>query len=122
MQGRIKRFFSFQQNYKEQFMAVTHLTDADYLDGIKKINGGIILFYKKLCPHCFNMQKVLEKLSAKRNDISIIHIDSEENPQAMASLDVERLPTLVIIKNGNIAGKHVGLMNPRETASLFDSL
>ena len=103
-------------------MAVTHLTDSDFLDGIKKIMGGIILFHKKLCPHCLNMQKVLEKLSTKRNDISIIHIDSEENPQAMASLEVERVPTLVIIKNGNAVGKHVGLMNPRQTASLYDSL
>ena len=103
-------------------MEVTHLTDAGYLNEIKKITGGIILFHKKMCPHCLNMQKVLAKLSAKRSDISIIHIDSEENPQAMASLDVERVPTLVIIKNGSPAGKHVGLMNPRETASFYDSL
>ena len=103
-------------------MDVTNLTDADYSDDIKKVTGGIILFHKKMCPHCKDMQKVLEKLSAKRSDISIIYIDSEENPQAMASLDVERVPTLVIIKNGRAAGKHVGLMNPRETVSLYDSL
>ena len=103
-------------------MEVTHLTDATYLDYIKNITGGIILFHKKMCPHCYNMQKVLEKLSAKRSEISIIHIDSEENPKAMASLDVERVPTLVIIKNGNAVGEHVGLMNPRETAALYDSL
>ena len=103
-------------------MEVKHLTDADYLDEIKKIAGGIILFHKKMCPHCLNMQKVLEKLSSKRSEISMLYIDSEENPQAMASLDVERVPTLVIIKNGSAVGKHVGLMNPRETASLFDSI
>ena len=103
-------------------MEVTNLTDANYLDYLKNIAGGIILFHKKMCPHCFNMQKVLEKLSAKRSDINIIHIDSEENPQAMASLDVELVPTLVIIKNGNAVGKHVGLMNPREATSLYDSL
>ena len=103
-------------------MNVTHLTDATYLDYLKNIAGGIILFHKKMCPHCLNMQKVLAKLSAKRSDISIIHIDSEENPQAMASLDVELVPTLVIIKNGNAVGKHVGLMNPREATSLYDSL
>jgi thioredoxin 1 len=103
-------------------MKVTHLTDANFMDDINNIAGGIILFHKKLCPHCFNMQKVLEKLCAKRSDISIMHIDSEENPKAMASLDVERVPTLVIIKSGNAVGKHVGLMNPREATSLYDSL
>lgn len=103
-------------------MEVINLTDVNYLDYLKNIAGGIILFHRKMCPHCLNMQKVLEKLSAKRSDISIIHIDSEENPQAMALLDVERVPTLVIIKDGNAAGKHVGLMNPRETAALYDSL
>ena len=120
--ARSSDIFSDPNNYKEQIMEATHLTDANYMDEIKKITGGIILFHKKMCPHCLNMQKVLEKLSAKRSDISIIHIDSEENPQAMYLLDVERVPTLVIIKNGNAAGKHVGLMNPREAASLYDSL
>ena len=102
-------------------MKVTHLTDTNFKEGIKKAAGGIVLFHKKLCPHCLNMQKVLDKLSAKRSDISIMHIDSEENPQAMDSLGVERVPTMVIIKDGEAAGRHVGLMNPRETAALYDS-
>ena len=91
------------------------------VEDIKKIAGGIVLFHKKLCPHCLNMQKVLTKLSAKRSEISIMYIDSEENPQAMDSLGVERVPTMVIIKDGEAAGRHVGLMNPREATAFYDS-
>ena len=90
-------------------MDVTHLTDKNYLDFIRNLEGGIILFHKQLCPHCLNMQKVLAKLSAKRGDIGMILIDSEENPQSMASLEVERVPTLIVIKHGEAVGEKIGV-------------
>jgi thioredoxin 1 len=102
-------------------MEVAHLNDANFKEDINKIAGGIVLFHKKLCPHCLNMQKVLTKLSVKRSEISIVYIDSEENPQAMDALGVERVPTMVIIKDGEAAGRHVGLMNPREATAFYDS-
>jgi len=101
-------------------MEAIQITDDLYADHLRETTGGIVLFHKKLCPHCKNMAKVLEKLNAKRPEIRILHIDSEENPKAMAALGVERVPTLFIIKNGDVTAKHVGLLNPKETISLFD--
>ena len=102
-------------------MEVTHLTDSNFKEDIKKVAAGIVLFHKKLCPHCLNMQKVLTKMSARRSEISIMYIDSEENPQAMDSLEVERVPTIAIIKDGEAVGRHIGLMNPREATAFYDS-
>ena len=37
------------------------ITEADYKDRLAATQNGVLLFFKKLCPHCKNMEKVLEK-------------------------------------------------------------
>ncbi|MCP4753239.1 MAG: thioredoxin family protein [Proteobacteria bacterium] len=43
----------------------------------------MLICYKKRCPHCKNMEKVLEKFSRNNDDVSFYRLDSEENPKAM---------------------------------------
>ena len=35
------------------------ITEADYKDRLAATEKGVLLFFKKLCPHCKNMEKVL---------------------------------------------------------------
>ena len=103
-------------------MYVVDLTDAEYGERIAATEDGIVLVQKKLCPHCLNMRKVIDKFIAAGNDgISVMYIDSEENPRAMEGLSVVRVPTLLIIKRGKVAAARVGLMNPRELAVLYQN-
>lgn len=101
-------------------MNTVDLSDADFAEHIAATENGVLLFHKKLCPHCLNMKKVIEKFVAKGNEsLPVMYIDSEENPEAMNDLSVERVPALLIIKNGKVAVKHVGLMNPRQLDTMF---
>ena len=33
------------------------ITEADYKDRLAATQNGVLLFFKKLCPHCKNMEK-----------------------------------------------------------------
>ena len=81
---------------------------------------GVLLFFKKLCPHCKNMEKVLEKFGAAKPGIALYGIDIEENAAAAAALGAERPPTIFVIKGGEVKASKVGLMNPREMAAFFE--
>jgi thioredoxin 1 len=94
------------------------LTDSDYQAGIEHASG-ILLFYKKLCPNCKAMEKMLDKFFAANPEINYLQIDSEESPAAMKSLGVERVPTLCLLKDGQILSKKVGLMNLREMTDFY---
>ena len=98
----------------------TAVTGSTYLDAIAATPQGVLLCHKKLCPHCKNMEKVMEKFSAQRPGLGLFLLDSEEEPEAMAALGAERVPTIFVIKNGRTAASKTGLMNPRELAALFD--
>ena len=64
------------------------ITEADYKDRPAATEKGVLLFFKKLCPHCKNMEKVLEKFGAAKPGIALYGIDIEENAAAAAALFV----------------------------------
>lgn len=80
---------------------------------------GLILFHKKLCPHCKVMHTVVGKVTAQDPDIIVATVDSEEHPELLRKAGVERVPTLCVVKNGAIRAKNTGILNPRETLTLI---
>ena len=101
-------------------MDYSELNDTNFEEFIKETQGGLLLFYKKLCPHCLNMKKVIEKVANTQGlDTSIMFIDSEQNSKSMGILNVELVPTILIIKQGKVKTKKTGLMNPRELTALY---
>ena len=97
------------------------ITEADYKDRLAATQNGVLLFFKKLCPHCKNMEKVLEKFGAAKSGIALYGIDIEENAAAAAALLSVRLQDLrLLIKGGEVKASKVGLMNPREMAAFFE--
>ena len=105
---------------KEPIMSIENLTaldDSSYSDFVKN-NDGIIIFHKKLCPHCKIMGTVLEKVSAQL-PIALAAVDSEEQAGLMSAAGVERVPTLVVVKGGEIRARFTGIMNPKETIAYY---
>lgn len=98
----------------------TKITDSNYGSFIEGKNA-VVLFYKRLCPNCRALEKMLEKFSTVSPEVSILRIDSEECPSAMAQYGVERVPTLLIVKDGLMTKKKVGLMNLREMQAFYYS-
>jgi thioredoxin 1 len=115
---RLNVKYACEQEANEMY---TQLTTDNFRETIARTEQGIVLCSKKLCPHCKNMEKVIEKFSTQHQQAALFKLDSEEDPQAMADLGAERVPTILIIKKGAVAASKTGLMNPRELATLFDS-
>jgi thioredoxin 1 len=97
------------------------LNDMTFQSRLAETQNGIVLFYKKLCPHCKNMEKVLEKFLVRSAEGEIMKVDSELCPMAMASFKVDRVPTLVIIKKGHLADKKTGLMNVKDLIAFYEN-
>ncbi|MGO9571788.1 MAG: thioredoxin family protein [Desulfomonilaceae bacterium] len=99
----------------------TTITDANYRENLNRVNA-VVLFYKKLCPNCKALEKMLEKFFAVNPEVQYKRIDSEECPEAMKTFDVSLVPTLLILKGGIVAGKKVGLMNLKEMTDFHRSV
>lgn len=99
---------------------VMELTDGDFKSALAE-NDGIVLFHKKVCPHCKALKKVIEKVSTANPELTVMQIDSEENPTAMAELEISRVPTLLVTRGGKIAARKSGLFNARELTALIQT-
>lgn len=99
----------------------TTLTDSTYAASISASTAGAVLFYKKLCPHCKNMEKVLDKFVLLKPGVELFSMDVEENLEAAQAFDAQRAPTILVVKNGKVTGKKTGLMNPKEMLAFFES-
>ena len=96
------------------------LNKDTYNAAITATEQGILLCSKKLCPHCVNMAKVMEKFAAKQPEVKMFKVDSEEQPEVMSALGAERVPALLIIKGGKVVARKAGLMNPKELSALYE--
>jgi len=89
------------------------VTDADFRSKLEHATG-ILFFFKKKCPNCKALEKVIEKFLLANRYVAYMRIDSEECPEAMKAFGTERVPTIFILRDGQITAKKVGLMNLRE--------
>ena len=90
-------------------MSVENVTrlDSSSFDDFVRSHEGIVLFHKKLCPHCKVMETVLGKVAAQI-PMSLAAVDSEEEPALMEKVGAERVPTLALIRGGGSPGSFHG--------------
>lgn len=96
------------------------LTDSTFNAELATVQAGAVIFYKQLCPHCKNMEKVLQKFSALVPGVVLFGIDIEENPAAAAAHEALRAPTILVIRGGTVKGRKAGLMNPKEMLAFYN--
>ena len=99
----------------------TTLDDSTYKSTIAETEAGVLICFKQQCPHCKNMEKVLEKFSKKNEDVAFFDMDTEANPEALEELGAQRAPTIYVIKGGAIVATKAGLMNPKEMTAFYKS-
>ncbi|BCS97610.1 thiol reductase thioredoxin [Desulfoluna limicola] len=99
----------------------TTLDDSTYKGAIAETEAGVLICFKQQCPHCKNMEKVLEKFAKKNEGVAFFNMDSEENPEALEELGAQRAPTIYVIKGGAIVATKAGLMNPKEMTAFYKS-
>lgn len=94
-------------------MAITNATDQTFT---AETSTGLVLadFWAPWCGPCKMIAPVLEELDAEMGDkVKIVKIDVDENQETAARFGVMSIPTLLIMKDGEIVDKIVGFQ-PKE--------
>jgi thioredoxin 1 len=104
----------------QETMENIELTDSDFKARLEQTTG-LLLFYKKRCPNCRALEKMLEKFLSANAHIAYMRIDSEECPEAMKAFGTERVPAIFLLRDGQIVAKKVGLMNLGEMTDFYQS-
>ncbi|MCW3837867.1 thioredoxin [Sphingomonas canadensis] len=93
-------------------MATKAVTDASFeADVLQSGKPVVVDFWAEWCGPCKMIGPALEELSEELGDqVQIVKVDIDENPEAPGKYGVRGIPTMILFKDGQIAATQVGAM------------
>jgi thioredoxin 1 len=83
--------------------------NKENLEELKKSNKPILLdFYADWCGPCRMVSPIIDEIASEREDIAVGKINVDSEPALASEFEVFSIPTLVVIKNGEIVNRASG--------------
>ena len=101
-------------------MSVQKINQNDF-EQIKNSEKPLLLdFYAEWCGPCRMLSPVIDKIAEERDDIIVAKINVDENPQLASQFGVISIPTLVVMKNGEVVNKSSGARPKAQILALLE--
>lgn len=87
------------------------LTDANYKENVLDKGGvAVVDFWAEWCGPCRMIGPVIEELATEYEGKALIaKVDVDDNSELSAQYGVRSIPTILILKDGEVVDKHVGV-------------
>ncbi|MEJ6582663.1 MAG: thioredoxin [Crocinitomicaceae bacterium] len=104
-------------------MAV-EITDANFEELVMNSDKPVVVdFWAEWCGPCRMIGPVIEEMSAEYDGKAIIgKVNVDENPGVSAKFGVRNIPTILFVKNGEIADKSVGAVPKAQLTAKLDAI
>src|SRR5919107_4385708 len=91
------------------------VTDTNFQAEVIESDQPVLVdFWAPWCGPCRVVGPVLEELAGERDDLRIVKLNTDENPQTAGAFQVLSIPTLILFKNGQPVKKVVGAYPKRK--------
>ena len=101
-------------------MAVINITSANFESEVLHSDKPVLLdFWATWCGPCRMVSPIVDQIADERSDIKVGKINVDEQPELAQQFRIISIPTLVVMKDGQIANKAVGAMPKEEILALL---
>jgi thioredoxin 1 len=90
---------------------IPEVTDTNFQAEVIESGQAVLVdFWAPWCGPCRIVAPHLEELNDERDDIRVVKLNVDDNPQTAATYNVMSIPTLLLFKNGQVAHQIVGAL------------
>jgi thioredoxin 1 len=105
---------------KEEITMVNMISQDNYEQEVMKAEGTVLVdFYADWCGPCKMQGPIVDQLSEERKDVKFCKINVDDAPAVAMELGISSIPTIMVVKNGEITFKQAGLMQKAQLAALL---
>ena len=101
-------------------MSVVKLTKDTYQSEVMEAEGTVLVdFYADWCGPCQMQGPIVEELSNEMPEVKFCKLNVDEAMMIAVKLGIASIPTIMVVKNGEITFKQAGLMQKDELKAIL---
>jgi len=90
---------------------IIEVTDANFQAEVLEAEQPVLVdFWAPWCGPCRIVAPHLEELNAERENLRVVKLNVDDNPQTAGSFQVMSIPTLLLFKDGQVAHTIIGAL------------
>ena len=99
---------------------ITNVTKENFDKEVLQAEGTVLVdFWAAWCGPCRMIAPAVEKISEERSDVKVCKVNIDDEQELAIKYGVMSIPTLMVVKNGEIVTTAVGLRPKEEIEGLL---
>ncbi len=91
-------------------MSVLHITKENFENEVLKSDRPVLLdFWASWCGPCRMVSPIIDEIAEETTDKKVCKINVDEQPELAQAFGVMSIPTLAVMKDGEVVGQSVGV-------------
>jgi len=101
-------------------MSVVTVTKDNFEEEVMKASVPVLIdFWAAWCGPCRMLSPVIEEIAGEVSDTKICKVNVDEQPELARQFGVMSIPTLVVMKNGQVMKKSLGVQPKNSVMSML---
>lgn len=101
-------------------MSALNINKNNFVEEVMNSEKPVLVdFWASWCGPCRMVIPVVEKIAEEYPEYKVVKVNVDEEPELAAQFGVMSIPTLMVIKNGEVVNKSVGAKNKQQILAMF---